>query len=188
MACNSERLNLDQINAIYDELEEQARAELGEEGFEPSQIKIHRYADAKYPSQVHDLSVPVPTTGKLRTKDMAQVLEAFHQLHERMFTYCVRESPVDFFHWGVSGIGRTPEVATEEMPLLRKPVAPALKARRKVFFERAFAPTQCYDGAQLLHGMRIEGPAVVEQENTTVVLFAGQKLEVNRFGDFVIAL
>ena len=188
MASNSDRLNLEQINAVYDELEAQARAELQEEGFALSQIEIRRYADAKYPSQVHELSVPVPSARKLTSKDMTNVLEAFHALHERMFTYCVRESPVDFFHWGVSGIGHTPEVATEEMAVLRRPTAAPLKARRQVFFERGFSATQCYDGEKLVHGMTIEGPAVVEEENTTVVLFAGQKLEVNRAGDLVINL
>jgi N-methylhydantoinase A/oxoprolinase/acetone carboxylase beta subunit len=45
-----------------------------------------------------------------------------------------------------------------------------------------------YDGSRLTHGMVVEGPCVIEQENTTVVLFSGQTLEVNRFGDYVIEI
>jgi hypothetical protein len=36
--------------------------------------------------------------------------------------------------------------------------------------------------------MAAEGPCVIEQENTTVVLFPGQTLDVNRFGDYVIEI
>ena len=188
MACNSERLDVARINALYAELEARARAELEEEGFAPVQIELRRYADAKYPSQVHELTVPVPSKAAIDAADMAQVLEAFHALHERMFTYCVRQSSVDFFHWGVSGIGRAAEVPAEEMPLQTRSVTSALKAERPVLLENGFAPTLCYDGSRLVHGMTVDGPAIIEQENTTVVLFKDQKLAVNRFGDFIVRL
>src|SRR5262249_30762462 len=100
----------------------------------------------------------------------------------------VRESPVDFFHWSVRGIGHTPEVATEEMSRSRTLASSARKTRRQVFFEHGFSATQCYDGSKLQYDMTVEGPAVVEQENTTVVLCAGQRLDVTRVGDFIINL
>ena len=188
MPCNSERLDLDRINALFAELEQKARAQLEAEGFSPERIELRRYTDAKYPSQVHELTVPVPSSTRLVTDDMKSVLEGFHALHERMFTYCVRQSSVDFFQWGVTGIGRTTSINAEEMPREAKPAASALKAERHVLFDKSFIPTRCYDGDRLCHGMTIEGPAVIEQENTTVVLFAHQSLAVNRFGDLVVTL
>ena len=101
LACNSESLDLDELNALFAELEAQARAELAEEGFAGSEITLTRFADAKYPNQIHELTVPVPAGHRLHRKDIQEVKESFHALHERMFTYCVRESPVDFFHWSV---------------------------------------------------------------------------------------
>ena len=53
---------------------------------------------------------------------------------------------------------------------------------------RGYINTPTYDGARVTHGMAIEVPAVIEQENTTVILFADQTLRVNKFGDYVIQL
>jgi len=132
--------------------------------------------------------VTVPSAARLSAEHMKEVLESFHALHERMFTYCVRQSPADYFHWGVTGIGRTAGINAAEMLLEPSPAALALKAERQVLFDRTFVPTRCYDGDALRHGMTVEGPAVIEQENTTVVLFGRQRLRVNGFGDFVVSL
>ena len=190
MACNSETLSLDDLNELFAELEARARAELIEEGFASSNIKLARFADAKYPNQIHELTVPVPGGHRLTRKDIREIKESFHSLHERMFTYCVRESPVDFFHWGVTGHGRIRSVESQELP--RGPRSPvrALKAKREVYLgtKRGYIGTDTYDGSRMTNGMTIEGPAVIEQENTTVMLFANQKLRVSQFGDYVIQL
>jgi len=190
LACNSETLDLDELNALFAELEAQARAELAEEGFAPSDIALTRFADAKYPNQIHELTVAVPAGHRLARKHIGGIKEAFHALHERMFTYCVRESPVDFFHWGVTGTGRTRPVESQEFPRRPKSAASALKGRREVYFgtARDYNKTQTYDGARMTHGMMVEGPGVIEQENTTVMLFKDQILRVNAFGDYVIQL
>jgi len=190
LACNSESLDLDQLNALFAELEAQARAELAEEGFAGSEITLTRFADAKYPNQIHELTVPLPSEHRLQRKDIQEVKESFHALHERMFTYCVRESPVDFFHWSVTGTGKTRTLETQALARRPKSPARALKGKRKVFFgsSRGFVNANTYHGGRLTHGMAVEGPCVIEQENTTVVLFSGQTLEVNRFGDYVIEI
>ena len=51
-----------------------------------------------------------------------------------------------------------------------------------------YRDTKIYDGDRLKRGMMIAGPAVLEQQNTTIVVFPGQKLEVNEYGDFVLEL
>ena len=190
LACNSETLDLDDLNDLFAELETRARAELSEEGFAASNIKLARFADAKYPNQIHELTVPVPSGHRLTQKDIREIKESFHALHERMFTYCVRESPVDFFHWGVTGTGRIRAVDGHELPRGPRSPARALKAKRDVYLgnTRGYVSTPTYDGARITHGMSIVGPAVIEQENTTVMLFAEQILRVNKFGDYVIQL
>ena len=190
LACNSEALKLDEINGLFEELEAQARAELVEEGFTPSEISLARFADAKYPNQIHELTVAVPGGHRLTQRDIRAIKEAFHALHERMFTYSVRESPVDFFHWGVTGTGRTRSLENRELPRRPKSPAPAFKSGRQIYIGSAhrYVNAATYDGARLSHGMVIDGPAVIEQENTTVMLFGDQTLRVNAFGDYIIQL
>jgi N-methylhydantoinase A len=189
-ATNSTDFDVDKVNAIFAELEETAIAELKRQGFARSRIDISRFADAKYTNQIHELTVPLPSEGRLKKPDIGRIAEAFHDLHERMFTYCVRESPVDLFHWRVTAIGRLPAVKSPEQPRTRRSSSEAEKGTRLVYF-RAFGKhrkTRIYDGDRLLHGMAIEGPAVVEQATTTIVVMPKQTLKVNRFGDFIITI
>jgi N-methylhydantoinase A len=67
-------------------------------------------------------------------------------------------------------------------------VASALRSRRQAFFGGRFQDTPVYDGEKLGHGHRIEGPAIVEERFTTIVIYPGQTAELDRFGNYVIAL
>ncbi len=189
-AINTQRFDLETANRVIGDLEEKAMAEMVEEGFPEGQVTLTRYADAKYPAQIHELTIPIPSEGPLRESDVAQMETAFHDLHERMFSYSVRESSVDLFHWRVVAHRK---VDHPKIPALRRategPEA-ARKGTREVYFGDigSFHRTDIYDGDALQYGMQVEGPAVVEQATTTVVVFAGQTLEVNEFGDFVLNL
>ncbi|MDE0389871.1 MAG: hypothetical protein OXI75_14325, partial [Rhodospirillales bacterium] len=113
-----------------------------------------------------------------------------HGLHERMFSYCVRESAVDLFHWRITAEGRLPERETPIQKRTRKPASEAQKGTRMVYFRafKKYRRTKIYDGAKVRHGMTIEGPAVVEQENSTIVVQPKHTLKVNRYDDFVLAI
>ena len=48
------------------------------------------------------MAVPAVTTDdRMTDADLPRTIEAFHDLHERMFSYSVRKSSVDLFHWRV---------------------------------------------------------------------------------------
>lgn len=187
-ASNSDRFDLHRVNAIFGELEKQAVAELKEEGFPVSAVTLSRFADAKYPNQIHELTIPIPSKGTIKKKDVASISETFHDLHERMFTYSVRDSSVDLFHWRVTAQGRMSRLEAQPASRTRKSSDLALKAQRAVYFSEAqdYITTNIYDGSLLRHGMTVSGPAVVEQENTTVVVFPEQTLKINKFNDFVL--
>jgi N-methylhydantoinase A len=116
--------------------------------------------------------------------------QTFHDSHERMFTYCVRESPVDLFHWRVVAHRKVQSPELPDLSLTHESSDKAIKGRREVYFAdiNDYRATDTYDGDFLEYGMTVTGPAVIEQKNTTVVVFPGQQLEVNRFGDYVLEL
>ncbi len=189
-ATNTSDFDLARANEIFAELEAEAIAELKAQGFARSRIKIARFADAKYSNQIHELTIPLPSKGKIKKSDIDNIAEAFHGLHERMFSYCVRESAVDLFHWRITAEGRLPERETPIQKRTRKPASEAQKGTRMVYFRafKKYRRTKIYDGAKVRHGMTIEGPAVVEQENSTIVVQPKHTLKVNRYDDFVLAI
>jgi N-methylhydantoinase A len=189
-AANTDTIDLGAANSIFEELEQQARDDLTEEGFSPEDITVSRFADAKYPNQVHELTIPLPSQRKINKDDLPEIAETFHALHERMFSYCVRDSSVDLYHWRVTATGKIPTIQVQEYEQGEKDPAVALKATREVYFShlKGYTQTNIYDGEQLGRGMVVEGPAVIEQQNTTIVVSPEQSLEVNRFGDYVLHL
>ena len=189
-ATNTARFDVEGVNAVISDLEKKAIADMVEEGFPEGEVVLSRFADAKYPAQIHELTIPVPEGRPLTADDANAMAQSFHDLHERMFTYNVTDSSVDLFHWRVVA---TRKVAAPETPPAdtgSTEVEDAKKGTRRVYFGdiNDYRETNIYDGDALVQGMEVTGPAVVEQKNTTIVVFPGQSMSVNKFGDFVLAL
>ena len=189
-AANTARFDLAGANAVIAELERKAMDDMIEEGFPEGEVTLSRFADAKYPAQIHELTIPINSRGDLAEQSIGEMEQTFHDLHERMFTYSVRESPVDLFHWRVVAHRKVDSPPTPKFYAAIQSVTVAHKASRKVYFGDIddYRETDIYDGDLLERGMGVAGPAVVEQTNTTIVVFPGQKLEVNEYGDFVLGL
>ncbi|NNL85800.1 MAG: hydantoinase/oxoprolinase family protein [Myxococcales bacterium] len=189
-AINTHRFDLAAANRVIAELEKKAMDEMVEEGFPEGSVTLTRYADAKYPAQIHELTIPIESEGELTASDVSKMEATFHDLHERMFSYSVRESSVDLFHWRVVAHRKVDHPTVPKLTRTIQPVTAAKKGVRDVYFGdiNSYRKTDIYDGDALEYGMTVEGPAVVEQATTTVVVFQGQQLEVNEFGDFVLAL
>ena len=189
-ATNTGRLDLDGVNKVISELEQKAMDDMVEEGFPEGEVTLSRFADAKYPAQIHELTIPINSEGVLGDGSVGEMEQTFHDLHERMFTYSVRESPVDLFHWRVVAHRKVDSPPTPDFSDSSQSITVSRKASRKVYFGDIddFRETEIYDGDLLERGMTVAGPAVVEQANTTIVVFPGQVLEVNEYGDFVLDL
>ncbi|MDA0821676.1 MAG: hydantoinase/oxoprolinase family protein [Proteobacteria bacterium] len=189
-ATNTGRFDLAGANKVIADLERRAMDDMIEEGFPEGEVTLSRYADAKYPAQIHELTIPIPSVGDLSETSIKLMEQAFHDLHERMFTYNVAESPVDLFHWRVVAHRKVDSPAIAKFEESDKPLSVAEKGTRRVYFGdiNDYRTTHIYDGDKLERSMNVIGPAVVEQANTTIVVFPGQQLEVNEFGDFVLNL
>lgn len=189
-ATNTGRFDLAGANQVIADLEARAMADMVEEGFPEGEVTLSRFADAKYPAQIHELTIPIPSDGELTAASVRQMEQSFHDLHERMFTYNVSESPVDLFHWRIVAHRKVDSPAAPEFTTSTQSVTSAEKGTRRVYFGDIddYRETQIYDGDKLERGMEVAGPAVVEEKTTTIVVFPGQKLEVNEYGDFILDL
>jgi N-methylhydantoinase A len=114
--------------------------------------------------------------------------EAFHRRHAEAYGFANEPEPTQFVNLRLIGIGRV------ERPRLRTLVegdgsaARALKARRPVYFQEAGGMINCatYDRAALLASDVFEGPAIVEQMDTTTVVPPGARVTVDQYGSLLI--
>jgi N-methylhydantoinase A len=175
--------DLETVTAVYGELEGRAQGWLGDEGVPVAQRRLLRLADLRYRHQGFEITVPWPE------RDLAvdALIARFHQLHERRYTYALREAPVEIVTLRVAASGRVRRFALPVSPTRRGRAARPRHARRRVYFTpRGWIDCPCLDRATLGAGAVVSGPAIVEQTDSTTVVLPGQRARVDRFGNLVI--
>lgn len=184
----TDRPELDRINEVLARLENEARTRLAEEGFSEDQIRIERHVDARYPGQVYEITVPVAATGELTEADIPQVETAFHDAHEKQFTYSRRSLPIECLHWRVVAFGQLPVTHEEARAVDSKEATPTGTARCYDATTQDWVEASTFDGAALEPGDVIEGPAIVQSSTTTVKVPANARIEVRSDGNLMMHL
>jgi N-methylhydantoinase A len=143
------------------------------------------FVEARYPGQVWELDVPVSKSRLDSPDDLRAVEEAFHRLHERVFA--VRE-PGQYLECLIWKARATAEL---EKPQVRARSASATREAgsvRAYFRETGTVEVVRHDGASLPAGTRIEGPAIVSEPTTTVVVYPGSAATVTGLGNYLLEI
>ncbi len=172
-------LSQDKIRELHRDMEAEALRTLAQEGVRNENIALLYAVDLKYVGQFHEVTVPFDGAGT----DMRRLTASFDALHQKLYGYSLPGQPVEALHWRLTAIGRT------ERPSSWRAVVPsaetqAVKKRRDAIFDGRKIETPVYDGPSLSSGAKIEGPAIVEEPTTTIVVPPGCELLVNEFGDY----
>jgi N-methylhydantoinase A len=176
------------VNEIFEALERDALRELSAAKLAREDLVFTRYVNLCYPGQTFDMAVPaqVGRDGRMTAADLAQSVARFHDLHEELHAYAVREEEPVLRSVRVQTQGRTPKPSLPELTRAARPLAQALRARRPAWFGGRFVDTPVYDGDALGAGHRFEGPAIVEERFTTIVVYPGHVAELDRHGNYAI--
>jgi len=174
----TDSLDTEDLDEVFEELEAIGRQRLLDDGFSDDEIEYRRSVDARYPNQVHELTVDIDRVGSYTEDELRSLEDSFHKEHKRRFTYQLEDSPVECLHWRLSVFGKTEEVATG-------PGQPGSSAEAKPETRRkAYRPGvgmvefDVYLGEKLEVGQKAVGPAIIQSPTTTVVLHADEQLEV----------
>jgi len=153
--------------------------------FPDQSIVVDRFADIRYARQAYELSVPVKG-GTLGAEDISAVAESFHERHERNYGYARRGEGVEFVNMRVVALGKLPDMRlSEEVSTAAQTPEPI--GERDVSFEvAARVRTPIYHRDQLVPGREISGPAVVEQLDSTTLVFPEYRAAADRFGNLII--
>jgi N-methylhydantoinase A len=171
-------LDLDRLNAILSGLEQQGIRELGGEGFKPDSLEIRRAFEMRYYDQVHNCLVTVEPAGKLTPADITTIRAAFDRRHEALFTYCEPENQAVLVNLHVSVIGNSMNRRGDEHfePAHAVSAAqPGLVQHRTIYSTRQARRVRApvVDVAYVAAHGSIEGPAVIEEKTTTIVVPEG---------------
>jgi N-methylhydantoinase A/oxoprolinase/acetone carboxylase beta subunit len=173
----------------FGELESQAHAQLEEDGVPADRLVIQRVADCRYLGQGYELRVDVDS-GPIDAAWIEKVRADFHDIHEREYSRRFEESDIEIPNVRVRAIGLMPPLATPETEGGSESADDALRHEGEAWFlvgaGLAQVPTRYYDRSALKAGNRLEGPAIVNQYDSTTVIPPGLTARVDRFGNIVI--
>jgi N-methylhydantoinase A/oxoprolinase/acetone carboxylase beta subunit len=173
----------------FDELEETARAQLRDDGIPEDRWVIQRVADCRYLGQGYELRVDVGS-GTIDEAWKEKLTADFHDAHEREYSRRFEGSDLEIPNVRVRGVGLMPALRMPEIERSDTVAPEALRSERPAWFrvdgELREVPTRYYAREALSAGNRIEGPAVINQYDSTTIVPPGLVAEVDAFGNIVI--
>jgi len=183
------------VNAILKKLVDQAKDFFTRNNVPKEIQKIEVYMEGHYPSQVWELSVNITdyvnSEYLLEANSLKNLEQAFHNEHERTFT--IKEDTfVECLYWRVKAIGKNSiSGQMREMDYHEDNVIPVANKRfgsRKVFFKEygELFVTPVYMGDNLLYGDIIQGPAIIEEPTTTIVVLPDYVLKVTKYNNYYV--
>jgi N-methylhydantoinase A len=170
---------------LFEELAEEGRTSLLEDGVPAEQIDVTYLVDMRYVAQEYSLPVAV-TREELGSEDFtALVTDRFHRVYDQRYGHANPEAPVEFVSLRATAYG---DLGRAEAQGLEQAdgAAPATSTREVVFARRPQdAAVALRD--ELLAGSAIEGPAIIEEDTATTVVPPGWTASVDGLGYVVIS-
>jgi N-methylhydantoinase A len=160
--------DLDAIGALLDAIESEARAPLALAGVPSGEVTVRRYVEMRYRGQGYEIEVPAPP-GRPDPAWLRDLAANFEQVYGTYYRHVPAGLPMEAVTWRVRAQSPPPRLPGLRAP---SPTRPSPKAERPVFVPAAsaFRAVPVWDRYALPPGWRIEGPAVIEEiESTTVV-------------------
>lgn len=174
------------IDSLFREIEEKGVAHLKADGFADDAIAIKRSIDMRYVGQVHECTVDIGTF-PIDETTIEKVKDAFHARHEELYTYAERHSVVEVVNLESTVYGLIEKVRPPKLAEGGDAKA-ALKGYREAIFDQSgkAISTPIYDGAKLGAGVRIAGPAIIEEVTTTIVIEPGWTSVLHESGSYLL--
>ena len=180
----------DAVERIYAEIEDEGRAVIEDASIVPEEVTVKRAADMRYVGQEHAVTVDLPMA-VFETQDRETIKRLFDEMHALRYGTSAPEENAEIvsLRSTVTGIMRKPPQETVAAGQ-ETPPEEAVTGTRPVFFNDIgeFVETPTFARTALLGGNRIEGPALIEEHASTTVVMPGDSVEVDRFGNLVIAI
>ncbi len=192
-ATRSERLDRadpDALESVFAELLEKGRETLAKESVPDDVMEFERALDVRYVGQSYQLTVPL--ADEALTEDaLADVRRRFNETHMATYGYAERSEPCELVCLRVSAVGRISKAPVDLDPHGKghadNDVAGARKGRRRVYFdEGGFVDCDIYDRLRLPAGAVLDGPAVIEEPDSTTLMHPGWRATVAKHGVLIM--
>ncbi|MBI2087565.1 MAG: hypothetical protein HYT78_02350 [Deltaproteobacteria bacterium] len=182
-------LNLAHLDGLFSEMEAEARRVLGEIGVPPGEVVRRRSVEMRYVGQFHEVEVVAVPLGKIGAEELEAIVKAFHRRHKELYTFDMPDREVEMLNARLKATARREPLRLAEVPEAEGPASQALKRSRPVLWSKGngYAETPVYDGDRLAAGHVLDGPAIIEEKTTTVVIPAAYRCRVDGVRNYILS-
>jgi N-methylhydantoinase A len=185
-----QRVDTLDTKAIQDAFEKMGReghVVLTREGVADADVQFSRQVEMRYVGQSYELALALPNR-ELTAQDIAGLLEQFHKAHERAYGFSAPTEPTEFVNLRLTAMGKIAKPELHELQNKNPDASLAHKATRPVFFAERGGYVDCaiYDRYKLGEGARVQGPAIVEEFDSTTVIHPDYVATVDMYGNMFI--
>jgi N-methylhydantoinase A len=185
--ANMENYDLAVINQLYKEMRENAEQELSGDKLKESglihDIVFNSYIDMHYDGETYEITVPLPISNNMVTpENIMESVNRFHYEHKNLHTFSNPEGLVFIMNLKLEMIVRMKKPNISELTPQGEDSSNALRTKRMVYSEeeKSFKETPVYDGTRIRCGNILEGPCIIEEPATTIVVYQGQRAVLNK--------
>jgi N-methylhydantoinase A len=179
-------LDWPEIDRTLADLSARGRAILEEGGISSDEIAHEVSADMRYAGQGFEVTVPLDSA-VVKAHDGGALRAAFLRRYEERFARSLAAAPVEIVSWRVRAVA-PPAVDEVRFAGAEDAGGDPLIERRPTFFDGGFVETPVYARARLAAGARIEGPALIEEAESTAVIGPGASVTVDEHGNLLMTL
>jgi len=177
-----------EIEKAFAELEANGRRDVTTAQSDIQGLTFRRSMDLKYANQTFTLTVelddPTFTGGTPST-----VRESFHRLHESIYGLRFAEELIEIVNLRVSVVGKLKELLIDKAAVESRKAEDGIKGRRDTYFfgaKNGFVDCPVYDYQRLGVGTVVVGPAIIEQENSTIVVPPAYRAKLDAYHNLII--
>lgn len=170
----------------YAELEREARAWFERERVPPSAQQLTRHASLRYRHQGFELEVPW-AGNEVTVASTEATLEAFHALHEQLYTFAQRDTAVEIVSLHVAALGKLSQPRLSDCLGGGTP-GDALIGHLPVHTESGLKNVPVYEREKISAGITFLGPALIVQLDSTTLVHESQRVACDRLGNLIIEL
>jgi len=169
----------EELTNLFAPMIEKCRAELNNQKVQPEDVEIQCGLDVRYVGQSFELTVPFSPSYRA----------AFDDQHQQRYGYRQETAPIEIVNVRVQGIGRTTPPSFRRWPVAASNDAShAITGTHRLILAEGPVSAPFYSRWTLRPGNEIEGPAVIMQHDTTVVLGEGDHAWVDEYANLIIEI
>jgi len=176
---NQENVTSAFLSDRFAEIEERGRRDLVSEGIFDHGIILERYLDMRYEGQSYEIIVPFDE----------DYTERFHALHEKTYGYRNEDKIIEIVNIRLRARGIPEKPRFQKSDKMEKtPPSDAILGEKEVVFDRDRLATKVVARDKLSSGNRIEGPAILVEYSSTIVIPPFATALVDAYGNIVMEI